>query len=178
MTKKCDKILVRHISIACIAISSTETFFFLLNNPICLAIVCIFKVLNFTNDFASKGLLSNMLVYGFLKLHLNSITRLDTVNTIIEKSITNLAEATKGKPEFANIAPKVRYSANIALESMKDELRKRPENPFMGVAVDYLKELYNNPPSIDIGKMMVIAKSMQLLYGTASNLTQDVKIVK
>lgn len=143
------------------------------------AVKVVGKVENFEDADDDKAMVISMgYFYGFLKLHLNSITKLDTVNTIIEKSLANLAEATKGKPEFANIAPKVRYSANIALESMKGELRKRPENPFMGVAVDYLKELYNNPPSIDIGKMMVMAKSMQLLYGTASNLTQDVKIVK
>ena len=143
------------------------------------AVKVVGKVENFEDADDGKAMVISMgYFYGFLKLHLNSITRLDTANTIIEKSLANLAEATKGKPEFANIAPKVRYSANIALESMKDELRKRPENPFMGVAVDYLKELYNNPPSIDIGKMMTMAQSMQLLYGTASNLTRDVKIVK
>ena len=57
-------------------------------------------------------------------------------------------------------------------------MKKRPENPFMGVAVDYLKDLYNNPPSIDIGQMMVAAKDMQTLYGIASSLTKDIKIVK
>ena len=143
------------------------------------AVDVIGKVENFEDADDKRAMAISMgYFYGFLKLHLNSITRLDTVNLIIEKSITNLENATKGKPEFSNIAQAVRNSSNIALASMKNEIAKRPENPFMGVAVDYLKELYNNPPSIDMGKMMVMAKSMQLLYGAASNLTRGVKIVK
>ena len=142
------------------------------------AVDVIGKVENFEDADNKRAMTISMgYFYGFLKLHLNSITRLDTANLIIEKSITNLENATRGKPEFFNIAQMVRNSSNIALTSMKNEIAKRPENPFMGVAVDYLKELYNNPPSIDVGKMMVTAKSMQLLYGAASNLTRDVKIV-
>lgn len=116
--------------------------------------------------------------YGFMKLHLNSVTKLDTVNEIIEESILNLENATRGKPAFEGIGQAVRSTTNRALTSMKEEMKKRPENPFMGVAVDYLKDLYNNPPSIDIGQMMVAAKDMQTLYGVASSLTKDIKIIE
>ena len=50
--------------------------------------------------------------YGFLKMNLNSITSQDVVNTIIEKSITNLMNATKNNPEFVKA---------YALDEMKCE---------------------------------------------------------
>ena len=114
--------------------------------------------------------------YGFLKLHLNSITKLNIANDVIERSLANLENATKGKTEFANISSAVRCSSNNALASMREELTKRSDNPFVGVAVDYLKELYNNPPSIDFAQTIIAMENMKLLYAKAMDLTRNVKI--
>jgi hypothetical protein len=46
--------------------------------------------------------------YGFLKLHLNSITNLNTANIIIEKSIAYLENATKEKSSFEKFGDGVR----------------------------------------------------------------------
>jgi hypothetical protein len=43
--------------------------------------------------------------------------------------------------------------------------------------VDYLKDLYNNPSSIDFGEAVMASKNMRLLYGASANLTKDIKIV-
>lgn len=143
------------------------------------AIDVIGKFENFEDADNNKAItISIGYFYGFLTLLLNGITRLDTANAIIVKSMAYLAEATKEVPEFANVAHSVKTSATNALKSMKSELKKHPEDPFMGVAVDYLKELYNDPPSVDLGDMLITAKNMRLLYGAASDLTTDVKIVK
>lgn len=142
------------------------------------AVDVIGKAKNFEDVDDTKAIsLSIGYFYGFLKLHLNSITRLDTVNLIVEKSIANLENATKGKTEYANLGHMVRISSENALKSMENEMRKRSENPFLGVATDYLIELYNNPPSIGVDKLLTIVENMQLLYGTTSNLTKDIKIV-
>lgn len=124
-----------------------------------------------------KSLAVNMgYFYGFLKLHLNSITKLDTVNTIIYKSITNVEEATKGKAEFDNFGHTVRTMANNAAANMQYAM-KEGKTPFMGMAIFYLKDLYDST-TIDLGKVDVAEKNMRLLYKLTSLLTQNVKITK
>ena len=115
--------------------------------------------------------------YGFLKLHLNSITGLNTANTIIDKSITNLENATKGTESFADIGAKVRAMTNSAMGNIKYAMKELKENPFMGLAILYLKDLYNST-EIDISKVDIVEKNMRLLYGMTSNLTKDTRIVK
>ena len=115
--------------------------------------------------------------YGFLKLHLNSITSLDTANTIISKSITHLENATKGKPAFENFGYKVKTMANNSSANMQYAFKDLKDNPFMGMAVFYLNDLYNST-TIDISKAETAENNMRLLYGMVSNLTKDVKIVK
>lgn len=114
--------------------------------------------------------------YGFLKLHLNSITNLDTVNTIIHKSITHLENATKGNEKFENFGYTVRTMTNNAAANMQYAM-KEGSDPFMGMAVFYLNDLYNST-TIDISKVEVAEKNMRYLYGAVSALTKDIKIVK
>lgn len=115
--------------------------------------------------------------YGFLKMHLNSITSLDTANTIISKSITNLENATKGKPSFENFGYKVRTMANNSAANLQYAMKDLKDNPFMGMAIFYLNDLYNST-TIDISKVDVAESNMRQLYGMVSNLTKDVKIVR
>ena len=114
--------------------------------------------------------------YGFLKLHLNHITNLDTANTVIQQSITNLENATKGKAKFSNFGHTVRTMANNASANMQYTM-KETSNPFMGIAVFYLKDLYDSS-TIDMSKVDVAENNMRYLYGAVSNLTKDIKIVK
>ena len=128
-------------------------------------------------DDAQSMAVSMGYFYGFLKLHLNSITSLDTANTIVNKSITHLENATKGKPEFENFGYKVRSMANNSSANMQYALKDLKDNPFMGMAVFYLNDLYNST-TIDISKVDVAENNMRMLYGMVSNLTKDIKIVK
>lgn len=142
------------------------------------AVDVIGKIKNFEDVDDQKAMAINTgYFYGFLKLHLNSITRLNTVNLIIEKSIINFENATKRKAEFANFGHMIRVSFANALMSIENEIKKRPENPFLGVATDCLIELYNNPSSIDVDKMLTVAGNMKLLYEITSSLSKDIKIV-
>lgn len=115
--------------------------------------------------------------YGFLKLHLNSITSLDVANTIINNSITNLENATKGNPAFKNLGSTVRTIAKDATENMKYAMREFKDKPFMSMAVFYLKDLCNST-TLDISKVEIAENNMRLLYGMAANVTNDIKIVK
>ena len=111
--------------------------------------------------------------YGFAKLHLIGITKLDRANTIIDRSLAHLENAMHG----TELSQTVRGVIDRALTSMKGELSKRPEDPFVGIGLDYLKDLYNNPSSVDFGEAIATSRSMRLLYGASANLTKDVKIV-
>ncbi len=115
--------------------------------------------------------------YGFLKLHLNSITDLDTANTIVQKSISNLENATKGNPSFENFGYKVRTMANNSSANMQYAMKDLKDNPFMGMAIFYLNDLYNST-SVDFSKVDVAESNMRMLYGMVSDLTKDTKIVK
>ncbi len=115
--------------------------------------------------------------YGFLKMHLNSIADLDTANTIINQSIINLENAIKGKPAFNDFGDKIRIMANNSSANLQYAMKDLKDNPFMGMAVFYLSDLYDST-TIDIGKMDVAENNMRLLYGMVSNLTNDIKIVK
>ena len=134
------------------------------------------KVFNDVDDAQSMAV-SIGYFYGFLRLHLNSITSLDTANNIISKSITYLENATKDKLELENLGYKVRTMANNSSANMQYTLKTLKEDPFMGMAVFYLNDLYNST-TIDISKVDVAKNSMRMLYGAASNLTKDIKIVK
>lgn len=114
--------------------------------------------------------------YGFLRLHLNSITNLDTANDIINKSIVNFKNATKGKEDFENFGYTVRTMSNNATANMQYAM-KETNDPFMGMAVFYLNDLYNST-TIDISKMDVAEENMKYLYGTTSNLIKDIKIIR
>ena len=115
--------------------------------------------------------------YGFLKLHLNGITNLNTANAIINKSIANLEIATKGKPTFENFGYKVKTFANNSSANLQYALKDLKNNPFMGMAVFYLNDLYNTN-TIDISKVDVAENNMRLLYGMTSQLIQGKKIIK
>lgn len=134
------------------------------------------KSFNDINDVHSLAV-SMGYFYGFLKLHLSSITNLDTTNSIISKSITHLENASKGKPDFENFGYKVRTMANNSSANMQYASKELKDDPFMGMAVFYLNDLYNST-TIDISKVDVAKNNMMMLYGMVSNLTKDVKIVK
>jgi len=114
--------------------------------------------------------------YGFLKLHLNSITKSDTATTIIEKSIAHMENVTKGQASLENTGNTVKAIANKAVENMK-YISATTDNIFMGMSVFYITDLHNSN-EIDIGKVDIAEKNMRTLYGTTSNLTKDIKIVK
>ena len=115
--------------------------------------------------------------YGFLKMHLNSITSLDTANAIINKSIVHLENAMKDRPLLQNIGSTVRVMANNSSENMQYALKELEENPLLGTGILYLKDLYSSS-TIDISKVGIAEQNMRLLYGMTSNLTKDIKIVK
>ena len=115
--------------------------------------------------------------YGFLRLHLNSITSLDVANSIMNKSITNFENATKGNPAFENFGYKVKTMANNSSANLQYAIKDLKGNPFMGMAVFYLNDLYNTT-TIDISKVDVAESNMKLLYEMTSKLTQDIKIIK
>lgn len=60
---------------------------------------------------------------------------------------------------------------------MQYALKDLKDNPFMGMAVFYLNDLYNST-TIDISKVDVTENNMRMLYGMVSNLTKDIKIIK
>lgn len=115
--------------------------------------------------------------YGFLKLQLNSIAGLDTANAIIGKSIAHLVNATKGNPGYENFGYKVRTMANNSSANMQYAMTSLKDNPFRGMAIFYLNDLYNST-TIDISKVEIAESNMRSLYGTVSNLTKDIKIVR
>lgn len=115
--------------------------------------------------------------YGFLKVHLNSIADLYTANIIINKSITHLENALKRKTSFENFGDNVRIMTNRVTENVKYAMKEIKQNPFMGLAILYLKDLYNST-EIDISKADIVEKNMRMPYGRVSHLTEDIKIVK
>ena len=128
-------------------------------------------------DTARAMAVSTGYFFGFLKLHLNSITSLDTVDTIINKSITHLENAIKGNEKFVNFGYTVRTTANNAVANMQFAMKESSDDPFMGMAIFYLNDLYNST-SIDFSKVDVAENNMRYLYGAVSALTKDIKIVK
>lgn len=135
------------------------------------------KLRCFDDLYDTQSMIVNMgYFYGFSKLHLNSITSLDTANLIINKSIAHLENATKGKPGFENFGYNVRTMSNNASANMQYSM-KEIKDPFMSMAVFYLNDLYNST-TIDVSKMGIAQQNMKLLYGIVSNLYQDIKIVK
>lgn len=115
--------------------------------------------------------------YGFLKMNLNSITSQDVVNTIIEKSITNLMNATKNNPEFVDFGKAVKKIADAAIENMKYTTKNFPQDPFMGMSVFYMSDMYGSN-TVNVDRVEDSKRNLQLLYGRTSLLSKDIKIVK
>ena len=115
--------------------------------------------------------------YGFLKVNLNSITRLNIANTIIEKSIHNLTEATKNNQEFVDFGKTVKNIADNAVENMKYITKKYPQDPFEGMSIFYMSDMYGSY-TVNIDRIEDSKKNLQLLYGITSRLTRNIKIVK
>ena len=114
--------------------------------------------------------------YGFLKFHLNSITNSGTTNTVIEKSIANLEKATQNTPAFKDFGDTVRKIAKESAENTQYAMKELKDNPFMGLAVFYLKDLYDST-TLDVSKVDIAENNMRFLYETVSGLTKDIKIV-
>lgn len=115
--------------------------------------------------------------YGFLKINLNSITRLDTANAIIEKSIHNLTESTKNSQEFSDFGETVKKIADNAVENMKYTIKNFPQDPFEGMSIFYMSDMYGSY-TVNVDRIEDSKKNLQLLYGITSRLTKDIKIVK
>ena len=132
--------------------------------------------------FKEVSEIQNMMVgmgyfYGFLKIHLNSITSLDLANAIIEKSIAHLTNATKNKPEFVDFGKNVKVIADNAVENMKYTTKNFPQDPFMGMSVFYMTDMYGTS-TVNVDRIEDSKKNLQTLYGKTAHLTKDIKIVK
>lgn len=114
--------------------------------------------------------------YGFLKLHLNDITKLETANIIIKKSINHVIEATKGQELFENFGHAVKEIADKVVENMKYAATHK-EKAFLCMAIFYMTDLHGTN-TVDIVKADISEKNMRYLYGITANLTKDIKIVK
>ena len=114
--------------------------------------------------------------YGFLKLHLNSITKLETADVIIRKSINHIIRATKGQNLLENFGHTVLEIADKAVENMK-YAAKQQEKTFLCMAIFYMTDLHGTS-TVDIDKADIAEKNMRALYGITANLTKDIKIVK
>lgn len=114
--------------------------------------------------------------YGFLKLHLNSITKLETADVIVRKSINHIIRATKGQNLLENFGHTVLEIADKAVENMK-YAAKQQEKTFLCMAIFYMTDLHGTN-TVDIAKADIAEKNMRTLYGITANLTKDIKIVK
>ena len=114
--------------------------------------------------------------YGFLRLHLAHITKLDTANSIIMKSIGHLESITKGKTseEFGYT---VRTMLNNANENIKYATQELKDNPIKGVGLLYYVDLHKST-TINMDKIADCEKNMFFLYGRTSELLNNIKIVK
>lgn len=114
--------------------------------------------------------------YGFLKLNLNSVANLNIVNAVIEKSIANVSNATKDNPEFADFGKTVKTIADAAVENMKYASKNFPQDPFMGMSVFYMSDMYGSN-TVNVDRIEDSKGNLQLLYARTAQLTKDVKIV-
>ena len=113
--------------------------------------------------------------YAFLKFHLTSITDMATSMAIVDNSIRHFENATKDNPFLATLGETIRWVEKNTFENINYTMKTFPQNPFMGMTVFYLKDLYNSN-TLDISKVDVAEKNIQSLYGITSNLTKNVKI--
>lgn len=112
--------------------------------------------------------------YGFLRMQLSVITNIKTVDDIIEKSLTNLNEATEGKISLENFIYIVRTSYNNAFENIK---RAANSNDVISqMAQLYLNNLYQREISDNV-KLAVSKNNINLLYGMILKLTDNMKII-
>ena len=125
----------------------------------------------------SRSLVVNMgYFYGFLKLNLITITKLDTANDIINKSIAHMESATKGKMAIDNFGFTVKQIAHKSVDHMK-YAKENANDVFVGMATFYILDLQNSN-TFDINKLDVAQENMHRLYGITSKLTKDIKIVR
>ena len=106
--------------------------------------------------------------YGFLKLQLNRITSLENVNSIIHKSITSIENSTKDKPGFEDFGYKVRSMSNNSAANLQYALNDCKENPFSGLAVYYLNDLYNTTSISDEEVRIAIAMENLMMLKRSS----------
>lgn len=115
--------------------------------------------------------------YGFLKINLNIITSLDTANAVIAKSIANLTNATENNPGFADFDKTVKKIADAAVENMKYTTKNFPQDPFMGMSVFYMSDMYGTN-TVNVDRIEDSKNNLQSLYGRTAHLTKNVKIVR
>ena len=102
------------------------------------------------------------------------MTKLDVADEIIEKSLNNLNDAISGKISLDNFIYVVKTNYNNAFENIKRAVKSNNVITFM--AQLYLNDLYQREIS-DNDKLMVSKNNINLLYGTALKLTDNMKIV-
>ena len=112
--------------------------------------------------------------YGFFRMQLSCLTKLDVADEIIEKSLNNLNDAISGKISLDNFIYVVKTNYNNAFENIKRAVKSNNVITFM--AQLYLNDLYQREIS-DNDKLMVSKNNINLLYGTALKLTDNMKIV-
>lgn len=112
--------------------------------------------------------------YGFLRMQLSGVTNIKTSDEIIEKSLTNLNEATKGKISLDNFIYIVRTNYNNAFENIK---RATNSNDIIShMAQLYLNDLYQKEVNDD-AKLIVSKNNINLLYGMIMKMTDNMKII-
>ncbi len=112
--------------------------------------------------------------YGFLRLHLSTITSIKNANEIIEMSLNNLKEATEGKVSLENFNYIIKTNYNNAFENIQ---RSANDNNIIDFASQlYLNDLYQKEV-VDNVKLLVAKNNITLLYGMITKLTANMKIV-
>ena len=141
------------------------------------AIEAVGRVECFNDVDDGKSLAVNMGYFmGYIQLQLSTITKLDLVDEVMSKTLRNIDEATKGSVSIENFGYTVRSIANNAIANMK-YTSKETDNPFMGMAVFYMCDLFNST-TLNIDLVDTAEKNMRLLYGMAGAIVKDIKIVK
>lgn len=118
--------------------------------------------------------------YGFLKIHLCSITSRTKADSIVSQSITSLENAIKNNPLSEHFGPLVRSTANKTSLKMESLATESESNPFPIMAKRYLDDLYRNL-GVNPGSLHAedAEKNMQSLYEAAARcVPKNIKITK
>lgn len=112
--------------------------------------------------------------YGFLRMQLNSLTKIEIADKIIEESLVGLNEVTKGKLTLDNFIYVVRTNYNNAIENIK---RSAKSNDIItSMAQLYLNDLYQKETTDNV-RLKMSKYNINLLYEIILKLTDNIKII-